>query len=262
MIKIPHLETDVTTACQLSCVACNHHVPLWRAAGPKHADPRQVEIDLFTLSNILHADVWGALGGEPTLNPKLVDILKIARESGIADTIEVWTNGLTLPRMSEEFWRSFDVLVLSIYPGKHDEDSLAWIAAKCADTGRVLSLRDERNQPNFRTLLEPKRTSPVETKKKFAGCFFRHFSRVANWGYFYTCCCAPHMSTLVQGQKENRDGIKIFGLTEDQLNQYLNRTNPLNACFTCAGRDTAVSIPWREERDPEKWLRASAGRSE
>jgi len=228
MIKIPHLETDVTTACQLSCVACNHHVPLWRAAGPKHADPRQVEIDLFTLSNILHADVWGALGGEPTLNPKLVDILKIARESGIADTIEVWTNGLTLPRMSEEFWRSFDVLVLSIYPGKHDEDSLAWIAAKCADTGRVLSLRDERNQPNF----------------------------------FYTCCCAPHMSTLVQGQKENRDGIKIFGLTEDQLNQYLNRTNPLNACFTCAGRDTAVSIPWREERDPEKWLRASAGRSE
>jgi hypothetical protein len=237
-------------------------VPLWRKVGPKHADPFQVELDLNGLAKILRADVWGALGGEPTLNPKLIDILKIARASKIAPTIEVWTNGLTLPRMAPEFWESFDVLVLSIYPGKHDEASLAWIANKCADTGRVLSLRDERLHPNFRTLLEPERTSPEATKVKFAGCFFRHFSRVANWGHFYTCCCAPHMSTLVQGKTENPDGIKIFGLSEVKLKQYLNRSEPLQACFTCAGRDTAVSIPWREEKDPEKWLRASAGRSE
>lgn len=262
MIRIPHLETDVTTACQLSCVACNHHVPLWRKAGPKHADPRQVQSDLNHLSKFVHADIWGALGGEPTLNPKLIDILNIARASKISDIIEVWTNGLTLPRMSPEFWQSFDVLVLSIYPGKHDEDSLAWIAAKCADTGRVLSIRDERLHPNFRTLLEPVPTSREATEAKFAGCFFRHFSRVANWGYFYTCCCAPHMSTLVQGKSENPDGIRIFDLTETKLRGYLERTEPLSACFTCAGRDTAISIPWREEKDPEKWLRASAGSCE
>lgn len=262
MVKIHHLETDITTACQLSCVACNHHVPLWRKVGPKHADPRQVEDDLNRLSKIMHADIWGALGGEPTLNPKLVEILQIARNSGISDTIEVWTNGLNLRRMSEDFWRSFDVLVLSIYPGKLSEEELTWIANKCADTGRVLSTRDERLQPNFRTLLEPVPTDLDTTRKKFAGCFFRHFSRVANWGFFYTCCCAPHMSTLVQGKTENKDGVKIFDLTEDGLKKYLERTEPLSACFTCAGRDTAVSIPWREERDPEKWLRASAGRNE
>ena len=259
MIEIPHLETDVTTACQLSCVACNHHVPLWRKAGPKHADPRQVERDLNALSGIVHAKVWGALGGEPLLSPQLVEILSIARQSKIADTIEVWTNGLLLPRMGSAFWRSFDTLVLSIYPGKLSEDDITWISRKCADSGVVFSPRDERRNPNFRTLLEKVPTDEKATKAKFAGCFFRHFSRVANWGYFYTCCCAPHMSTLVMGMKNNPDGIKIDGLSEEALQAYLNRTEPLVACSTCAGRDTAVAIPWREERDPKEWLRASAG---
>ena len=259
MIQIPHLETDITTACQLSCVACNHHVPLWRKVGPKHASVEQVKRDLNHLTTILHAHVWGALGGEPTLNPDLVNILQIARHSGIADKLEVWTNGLLLPRMSEAFWRSFDVLVLSIYPGKHTEESLKWIMTKCATSGVKFSPRDETKNPNFRTLLERVPTGYEETKRKYAGCFFRQFSRVANWGYFYTCCCAPHMSTLVQGKAENPDGIKIEGLTEEALYAYLADPEPLSACTTCAGRDTAISIPWREERDPIKWLRASAG---
>lgn len=260
MILLPHLETDITTACQLSCVACNHHVPLWRKAGPKQADPRQVELDLGHLSNFVHVDRWGALGGEPLLHRGLVEILEIVRLSRIADKIEVWTNGLLLPRMSDAFWGSFDTLVLSIYPGKHDEASLDWIQSKCADHGVEYSPRDERTNPNFRTLLEKEPTSEEDTRAKFAGCFFRHFSRVANWGYFYTCCCAPHMSTLVQGRTENPDGIRIHDLTERSLRAYLTRTDPLAACYTCAGRDTAVPIKWVEERDPNAWLAASAGR--
>ena len=260
VIRIPHLETDVTTACQLSCVACNHHVPLWRKAGPKHADPRQVELDLNHLSKILHAEVWGALGGEPLLSPKLVEILHIAKDSGISDEIEVWTNGLLLPTIADAFWKApFDTIVLSIYPGKHTEKSLETIAAKCETWGKRLSLRDEVANPNFRTLLEAKPTGPEETARKFASCFFRQFSRVANWGFFYTCCCAPHMSTLVQGRTENPDGIRIYDLEERHLRAYLLRSEPLVACSTCAGRDTAIPITWSEERDPQSWLRASAG---
>ncbi len=261
MIRIPHLETDVTTACQLSCVACNHHVPLWRKAGPKHASVDQVAADLNALAKILHADVWGALGGEPLLNPKLVELLHIAKDSGISDEIEVWTNGLLLPKMPKAFWKApFDTIVLSIYPGKHDAASLAQVEALTATSGKKLVLKDETKNPNFRTLLEPVPTDAAATRAKFAGCFFRHFSRVANWGCFYTCCCAPHMSTLVGGQTENPDGVRIFDLTERSLRAYLNRTEPLWACQICAGRDTAVPITWSEQRDPAAWLEASAGR--
>lgn len=260
MIRIPHLETDITTACQLSCVACNHHVPLWRKHGPEFADVRQVERDLNHLRMLLHTDKWGALGGEPTLHKQLVDILHVVRDSGIADVIEVWTNGLTANRLSKEFWTACDIFVLSVYPGQHGTDSLEWIRKKCEDEDVLLDVKDERKHPNFRTLLEPVPTNEEATRAKFAGCFFRHFSRVANRGYFFTCCCAPHMPMLVQKRDANADGVRIEGLTEEGLRAYLTRSEPLGACTNCAGRDTAVSIPWSEERDPVKWLKKSAGR--
>lgn len=260
MINIVHIETDITQHCNMQCVGCNHDVPLWRTikGGPWTTTPEQVEHDLFYLSKVLHADIWGALGGEPLISKHLIDILHVARESHIADKIEVWTNGILLPRMSEEFWRSFDVLVLSVYPGKHSELSLEWITAKCKDSGVELSLRDERINPNFRSLLEPVPTDPITTRHKFQNCFFRQFSRSVNYGYFYTCCCWG-IPMLLQGKEHGIDGIKVEGITEDDLRAYLERTEPLGACTVCAGRDTAVPIKWREERDPVKWVEASKG---
>lgn len=260
MIRIEHLETDITQACQLSCVACNHHVPLYRQRGPKHADVDQIREDMTHFSKVAHADVWGALGGEPLMHPRLTHILNVVRESGAADRLQVWTNGLLLPRMRAEFWKSFDELVLSVYPGKHTKESLQWIADKCLTEGVVLRVMDEGKTPNFKTLLEPVSTDEATTRAKFAGCFFRQFSRVLNSGFFFTCCCAPHMPMLVQGEPFGTDGIPVRGLTEDALRSYLERVEPLGACYSCAGRDTAVDIVWREERDPELWLKASAGR--
>lgn len=262
MIHLPHLETDITQACQLSCVACNHSVPLWRArkGGPWSANPLQVEKDLTTLAKFVHTDRWGALGGEPTLHRDLISILHIAKQSGIADKTEVWTNGLTAKKQSAEFWRSFDVLVLSIYPGKLDDDHILWIVNKCRDEGVELITKDERYHPNFKTMLEPRPDmSAARTQAKFDGCFFRWFSRVANFGYFFTCCCGPHIPFLIQEQPFGTDGIAIEGLTEQALHAYLHRRQPLGACRQCAGRDTAVDIKWQERRDPAEWLLASAG---
>lgn len=259
MIRISHLETDVTRACQCSCVACNHHVPLWRAHGAHFANAETIGRDLSFLSSFLHAGRWGALGGEPLIHPNLPAILRAAKGSGIADEIEVWTNGMLLRKMGDNFWASFDILVLSVYEGKITDDDVRWVSGKCADTGVRLEVKDERAMRNFKTLLEPTPTDEAATRAKFAGCFFRHFSRVVNEGVFYTCCCAPHMPFLVQGKPIGTDGIALEGLNEEKLSAYLSRTEPLGCCNVCAGRDTAVSIPWSEERNPEKWKLASAG---
>lgn len=261
MIRLPHLETDITTACQLSCVACNHHVPLHRANGVTRADPAQIEKDLRHLSSFVRADAWGALGGEPLLHTELADIVHIVYDSGIAvNHIEVWTNGLLLPRMGADFWSSpFDTVVLSVYEGKHTDESLTEIATLCRQYRKLLVVKDERAWHNFRTLLEPAPTDADATRKKFRGCFFRSFSRVVNEGYFFTCCCAPHMPMLLQGRPFGSDGVRVEGLTEEGLRSYLAREEPLGACAICAGRDTAVPIQWHEERDPAKWIAASKG---
>jgi cyclic pyranopterin phosphate synthase len=261
MIHLPHLETDLTQACQLSCVGCNHSVPLWRhrKGGPWSADPAQVELDLNRLAKIAHSDVWAALGGEPTLHPKVVEILGIARRSRIGERIEVWTNGISLQKMHREFWESFDVLVLSIYEDKLADDALDWIRNRCHQAGVELVEKDERTWHNFRTMLEPVPTDAAATKAKYNGCFFRMFSRAVSYGYFFTCCCGPHLPMLVQDRNFGEDGIAIDGITEEALHNYLTRKEPLGACTICAGRDTAKPITWHEVKDPVRWLNASKG---
>ena len=225
-------------------------------------DPEQVHRDLTALASILRADAWGALGGEPTLHPQLELVLEAAEESDVADRIELWTNGISIGRMTSRAWSTLDEVVLSRYESKLTDAQVAWIADVCAERQIKLRIMDERTQPNFRTLLEKEPTDESATRSKFAGCFFRHFSRVANDGYFYTCCCAPHMPVLVQGRPAGSDGVAIEGLTEAGLLRYLERAEPLGACSVCAGRDTAVQIAWREEKEPLRWLAASAGLSE
>src|SRR5262249_42635386 len=120
VIRLPHLETDITQACQLSCVACNHAVPLWRKHGPWTATPWGVGADLERLSRIAHANVWAALGGEPLLNKHLAEIVNVAIGTGIADEYEVWTNGLSVARQHQNDPRVFELidrLVVSRYPG-------------------------------------------------------------------------------------------------------------------------------------------------
>lgn len=264
MITVPHLETDITQACQLSCVACNHAVPLWRKHGPWFARASQVEKDLAHLSTLVHTPAWGALGGEPLLHRDLPGILSVVRSSGIADSLSVWTNGLLVRKQSEDFWRSFDELVVSIYPGKLTDEDLTWIAAACADHGVRFTPRDERATPNFMTFLEPKPTSAPVTAKKYRDCEFRRgHNYAASYGFFFMCCCGPHIPMLVQGREFGEDGIRIEGLTPEALEAYLSRIEPLGACSSCAGRGTSSKwIPWSEERNPVIWMRASAGVNE
>lgn len=262
MITIPHLETDITTACNLSCVCCNHLVVPYRQLGKVwKSSPQQVKKDLSHLSTILHANTWGALGGEPTLHPQLLEILQIVRDSHIANKMEVWTNGMFLRKMIDRFWsgRLFDILVVSRYEDKLSDEDVEWIRQQCAEYKIELVIKDERNWHNFRTNLEPIPTDYETTKSKFLGCFFRSFSRVVNNGYFYTCCCIPHMPQLLQGREEGADGIKVEGLTENELREYLERTEPLGACTICAGRDTAKPVIWQEDRKLDSWLEKSKG---
>ncbi len=262
MIQIEHLETDITQACQLSCVGCNHSVPLYRARGPVGTTPEIVERDLARLAPIIHARRWGALGGEPTLSKHLVDILKIVRQSGICDVIEVWTNGLTIQRQGPEFWRAFDTLVVSRYPGKLSDQDVAWIRMMCSAEGKGLTLYEEHgSSARFQNMLDPEPSDAARTQRKFDTCFFKKFSRVVNNGYFFTCCCGPHLGPLLQDGAFGEDGISLDGITEDALRAYLERTTPLGACTICAGRDAPAARPlaWSEEKNPLEWVRKSKG---
>jgi cyclic pyranopterin phosphate synthase len=264
MITIPHLETNVTVACQLRCVACNHFVALQaHEAKQRIADVGQIERDLGHLSKVLHAEAWGALGGEPLLHPQLLQVLEVVHRSGICDKIEVWTNGIAARRQPDKFWESphLDRLVLSVYPGTLPDTEIDWIKEKCASVALELWIKDERAVPNFEQLLEPVASLPAVTRRKYQGCFFKNFSRVIDNGYLYRCCTSPFIPRLLLGLPEGTDGLPVENVTEQQIEDYLSSSTPAVSCTRCAGLDPSVRrrVQWQEQRDAPAWLAASAG---
>lgn len=259
MIRLPHLETDVSYACENACASCNHASPYRVGPRPSMIRPEDVERDLWYFTKVATADAYAMIGGEPTLNPWLVEILDAARRSGVAPMLEVWTHGQSLKRMRPSFWTAFDRLVVSIYPGKHDDESIAWIETKCREEEVELVLKDERRYPNFSRLLEPRPTDEAATLAKWKACWFRGFSRVLDRGFFWTCCTSPHLSTRILGLPNGADGIAVEGLTEERLLAFLESPTPLKSCAICCGRNTesSIPVPWQEVRDPQEWLRAS-----
>lgn len=266
MINLAHLETNVTIACENRCISCNHFVSIQaHRFKSSMVDPADLAVDLFHFGRVAHVDAWAAIGGEPTLHPRLVEILRVARASGIADKIEVWTHGMNLKEMSDEFWQSFDVLVVSVYPGKLSDDDLIWIGAQCTEEGVELQIKDERRVPNFERLLESSQTDSATTQRKYEACFFKNYSRVLDGGYFFRCCTSPFIPSLLQGREFGADGLRVDeSLTEQKLQEFLSRATFMESCRTCAGLDPANRrfVPWREVRDPQEWLRASAGVSQ
>jgi cyclic pyranopterin phosphate synthase len=261
--EFENLDCDVTSNCQLSCVSCNRMVVPYRASGSiPSTTPAQVEHDLHHFGKIARTKRWAALGGEPLLHRDLVAILGVVRASGVAGNIAVWSNGMRLQKMAPEFWRAFDTLVVSLYPGKVDDAGKEWITRKCADEGVELVMKDERFAlGNWTQILEPAPTGDAYTQAKYEACWFKTYCYALNNGYLYRCCPSPHIPQLLQGRPEGSDGAAIEGMTEEGLRSFMTRPNFMESCRVCTGRNTptAVGQPWREVRDPEEWRRASAG---
>ena len=245
MLIIEHVETNVTLACQNTCVGCNHFAPI------QTAQPITVERlahDLSALGKVARVNRWAAIGGEPTLHPQIAELLKAARESGTVDIIEVWTNGYALPRMNELFWQYVNEIDLTIYPNKAVD--IDWIAAKCKECGIVLNIKHAEG--DFTQLAYQRTASVDEATGMYNGCWYRTYCRVLDGGIFYRCCTSPFIPDLLLGMPKGTDGIEVDGLTEQGLMDYLNQTKTPQSCYRCAGH-AGKHIGWREASRKE-WL--------
>lgn len=123
------LEINLTQACNLNCKGCTHYSPI----APKD-DAEQLSI---IKANVEHlAKIKGAeqiaqlylIGGETLLYPHLNEAIEIAREFFPATPISIFTNGLLIPKMPDDFWdtcRKHRVLIdITRYPINVNYDHL------------------------------------------------------------------------------------------------------------------------------------------
>lgn len=100
-----HIEYCVTDICNRNCTACSHLAPLAK-------QPNFVTIEQFSKvvkiiqKCMLDVHTFWLTGGEPTLHPEFLQLLKIAREVFSDSYVGIYSNGSTLKKYEtdEVFW--------------------------------------------------------------------------------------------------------------------------------------------------------------
>lgn len=246
MIKRVHGETNVTLACQNRCVGCNHFIPLQK---PWFIDADDLRRDMNAAANIVHFERYNLVGGEPTLHPEIIDLFKIVRDSGIADSLEVTTNGQTYRSWNDMLYDLLDEIIVTPY--KLTQSDIDAIGEKCASHGTALQVH-----PVIFTDCAYKEHSPEEIARgRYHACWYNVNRHVIDGGYFYRCCTAPFIPSLLLGMAKETDGIALEGLTEQRLQEYLDQHAVPESCFVCASNQ-GNRIEWRET-SRENWLKES-----
>ncbi len=245
----PHGETNITLACQNKCVSCNHFIAV-QAAQP--VTPADFERDLAMAAQLMHFSVYNLVGGEPTLHPRLLDLLAILRRSGITDRVEITSNGQNYNRLPDAFFDAIDDLIVTPY--KLTQDEKDHITRKCAEHNVHL----EWHPVIFTWAAYKKEHSPEKAAALYRACWYKINRHVIDNGYFHRCCVGRFTPSVLMGLPREIDAIALDGLTVDALKAFMNQAETPRGCFVCAGNH-GEQIQWREQTDKTKWLEESLG---
>lgn len=153
-----HIEFNLTDYCNLNCKGCTHYSPIAPAEFQKL---ESLEREMRHLAGIKNADIIKEvylIGGETLLYPHLNKAIEYASKYFPDKKISIFTNGLLLPKMDEEFWtlcrRGNCTIALTRYPIKFDYDKMENL---CREKGVNVEVFGDRGEDNsfFRLPLDP-----------------------------------------------------------------------------------------------------------
>jgi len=233
-LRTRSLEVHVVDHCNLRCWGCCSLSPLL----PKwQVELDDFERDLMLARRALWPTTFKLVGGEPLLHPRLLDCLRIARASRIAENVSVTTNGHLLDRLADEFWRLVDGLTISLYP--QPPLSPRTIAHTETMAARHNVQLNWKRQDQFVDMTrDVAETDPDVNQQVWDTCWLKRRCHNLADGRFYACTRPHHFQTFFDGRQDfTVDGILLHdgpGLAEE-IRDYLLRDEPLAACALCRG---------------------------
>jgi len=248
MLERPSVEYNLADHCNLGCTACARGSPF---LGKKFAGVEQFTRELQMLAGGLHCREVRLGGGEPLLHPQLLDFLRAARQSGVADEVVLLTNGVLLHQAPTELWELIDGMWLSLYPGVTVRIPIAECERLAALHGVKLSVR---RADAFSHILLNQRNEDNEAVE----LIYRTCKAAREWschtvhdGRFYKCSTAPFTAervALLGGRFEEnpRDSVRLDDAAlPAALAAYLADERPLAACAYCLG-SSGPAVPNRQ----------------
>lgn len=246
-VHVEAFEIHVAEHCNLRCAHCCNMSPFVER---KALSVEQIEATCDRMRSVLHADVIKIMGGEPLLHPEITEVIHVLRRSGVGDRVRLFTNGLRLRSMSDEFWAALDELTISNYQSAPVRPAILELARERARRHDfVLNIKEVGE---FSQVLDPSFVPEDRARATFERCWLRHRCLIVRDDRFYMCTRAAYVRDFVQRVEHEAgppgvaivrddDGVPLRGDgLAQRLEHYLNRDDPLGACHHCRGGDGGV----------------------
>lgn len=249
------LEFNVTDFCNLNCKGCSHYSPL---APAEFEDLKELERSMKHISGIRNVeeikDIY-LIGGETLLYPHLKEAIKMARHFFPLAKLSVFTNGLLIPKMDEEFWKICReencVIALTRYPVKFD---YAKVESICRERGVEVEVFGDRSVDGSFFKL------PLGPEKKQNG-WISHFRCIAfgcltvDHGKIFPCsqaACVGHLNKKfgTDFRWEKGDFIPVDELKDARELKRL-RNRPVPFCKYCRHQEITKYGP--SKRTVDEW---------
>jgi organic radical activating enzyme len=237
-LKIRELEITVTNKCNLTCRGCGFNVPNQIAA----VDGEGIDQHIKALNELkrlgLSIGKIVLVGGEAALAKSLAEYITLIRLAGVADQIELVTNGLYPQGVTKEVLNQLDSLVISDYICT-DRFEASW--------RRYLKANGYSNKIDFRRkeawddLFSEVDNDASATVEHWKTCFYRNYDVTLERGRLFSC-------SRIAKKKWDEQGLLIESIASvSEVGEYLNSIKPKKACYSCATVGSCSQIPVAEQ---------------
>lgn len=248
--------------CNLNCYSCDHFSQL--------AKKGYYSLEVFTkdikrLSEITQGLVekFHLMGGEPLLNKDCIQYFKILRQYFPKSKIWIVTNGILLPKQTQEFWLACQENNIELHPTKYPVN-VDWdlVVEKCKEYKITLEFfnKGEKEKYSFKTCLNPKGDSnPLENWKH---CHRANECNSLHQGKIFPCSVTAYIKHFNEHFKQNLeltefDSIDIHNpnITYKDILQFVAK--PIPFCRYCDIKKMTFQ-PWlRSKKDINEYYTQS-----
>lgn len=256
--ELSYLTIGISEHCNLNCVSCDHFSPL---AKEGFYDLKQFENDIKRLSQLSGAKILKIAleGGEPLLNKKIEEYVKITRNCFPRSIIVIITNGLLLDKMSDDFFNCLRQnktgLEITKYPINFNYDKII---------EKISNFGIDCNYKNIE-LVKTSHKLPLDLEGKqdpvrnFINCTTGNYCVYLRAGKLFTCTIAPNIIHFNEFFNKNlpltkEDCIDIYKVSSMQeILSFLAK--PIPFCKYCKIAEMVYGNKWKvSEKKIEEWV--------
>jgi len=257
--SLKQISIDISHHCNLNCQGCDHFSPL--------AEPRFYELEEFSRDINRLSELSGKtlgiiklMGGEPLLNPNIIDYMKVSRECFPNTRIEIVSNGIILNNQSKEFWESCNKYSIIIVLTKYPINTNYTLAEETAKKYNVkLEYYGDTNEVIKQSYHMPMDLDGnQDCKTSFLNCYHANNCVMLKNGKLYTCTVAPNIEHFNKyfGKDlplTDYDGIDIYKANNIQeVLQFLAK--PIPFCRFCNVNGRTFGHKWEiSKKDISEW---------